>query len=342
MPIIHIALINDTFKNYIINKFNNKNHINIIDLDKYMIQILIKSESYQLYKEEYKIKGLKMKQFEKNYIFELRDNLYQYFEKLENDNKYNIVIGYNIFFNNISSYCNFNFNLKFFHYLNDKNIILQNIDFLYDNKNIDNIIQNIISNNINYFNDDIIKGYIPINFLNYQDINKKFCKYVEYLDNEDYIFINNIDEIIKIINKKIAIENPNKLYFASFSYFGSTQSLGKECDNIIKNDIIYAYSEIWIALISLFGNKITKGINNKKPFIGDLNNCIENNIKKIYLYEIIETEYYIPLINDKHIYKYYIHKYTFYNNFIIIENLEKFLNEQNINIIKFNSNNKLI
>jgi len=37
MPIIHIALINDTFKNYIINKFNNKNHINIIDLDKYMI-----------------------------------------------------------------------------------------------------------------------------------------------------------------------------------------------------------------------------------------------------------------------------------------------------------------
>jgi hypothetical protein len=265
--------------------------------------------------------------------------MFDYFENLSNDkNHFYILIGYNLLFNNFSSICHYEFYFKFYieSTINSINLI-NSINSINSNNlnnsndlnylNIDISIKDIIDNNFKLYYEEIVGGNIPINFLNYNDLNKKLDKYIDILKSENYIFISNIDEIIKIINKKKSISNPDKLYFASFELYENEY-------NVIENNIINAYTEIWLAIISLFGNNISKGFKNNKPYIHDYNNYILNNEKNIYLYEIYETKNFIPIVNDEYIYKYYIYNLTYFNDKIIITNLNEYF--ENLDIyIKF-------
>ena len=299
MTIIHITNINNNTKKYLIDKFSNKEKIKLIDLDDLNYKYLSEIISFNEYKISFKQKGIKTKQLEKDYIYKFKDDIFDYFENINNDDLFYIIMGYNILFCNMTSICYYDFYFK--------------ICIEYDDS--DTSIKNIIKNNLNLYYDDIINGYVPVTFLNYNDINKKFDKYIDLLKNENYIFIKNIDEIIKIINKKISIENPNILYILSFDSY----------DSVINDNIIYAFSEIWIGISFLFSKNITKGYKNNKPYIYDPSDSLINNKKDIFIYEIIDTNNFIPIVNNEYIYKYYTYNQSYFNNKNIINNVYKYL-----------------
>ena len=139
--------------------------------------------------------------------------------------------------------------------------------------------------------------------INYLDIYKKYIKYVDNIKNDNYLFIKDINEIIKIINKKILITNPDILYYASYSYY----------DNIIEEDIIYTYINYWLAIVSIFGNNITKNINNNNYILKDPKKLLNYSKKNIYIYEINNTDHFIPIVSNNYIYKYYIYKKCKFN-----------------------------
>jgi hypothetical protein len=255
MPLIHIVTSDLTLKNKIIDRFIKKKYIIVYDLDKIIYNILNKSPDFIEYKKCFKKKDILIKKNEKQFILYFKNYIFNLLNKLITYDNYIILIGYNIYFNNISTYFNFNYKIKIY-YDNEYNI------------------NEIINNNINLYNKEIINGEIPLNIINYYDINKKYLKYIENIKNENYIFINNIDEIINVINKKILITNPDKLYFASYSYF----------DDYIELNIINTYINIWLSIISLFGNKITKINNNNNFILKDPQELLIYSKKNIYIY----------------------------------------------------------
>ena len=304
MPLIHIITSDLNIKNILFNKLSNKKKFILYDLDQIIYNILQKSIDYKEYKKCYKSKDFLIKKNEKQFIIYFKNYINQILNKLNLSDNYILLIGYNIYFNNISTLFNFNSKIKIF----------------YDNEyNINNIIEN----NITLFKNDIINGEIPINFINYFDINKKYIKYIENLKNENYIFIKDVDEIIKIINKKILISNPDKLYYASYSYF----------DIYIEENIINTYINYWLAIVSIFGNKIIK-INDDNNFIlKDPNNLLNYSKKQIYIYEIDNTDNFIPIISNKYVYKYYIYNKCKFNKRIQINDLKSIFNDLKIKII---------
>ena len=303
MPLIHIITSDINIKNQIYNKLHNKKYI-LYDLDKIIYNILQKSKDFIEYKKCYKLKDILIKKNEKQFITYFKNYMEQLLNKLHLSENYIILIGYNIYFNNISSFFNFNYKIKIF-YDNEFNI------------------NHIINNNIDLYNKDISNGNIPINMINYLDIYKKYIKYVDNIKNDNYLFIKDINEIIKIINKKILITNPDILYYASYSYY----------DNIIEEDIIYTYINYWLAIVSIFGNNITKNINNNNYILKDPKKLLNYSKKNIYIYEINNTDHFIPIVSNNYIYKYYIYKKCKFNKRIQINDLKTIFNDLKIKII---------
>jgi hypothetical protein len=145
----------------------------------------------------------------------------------------------------------------------------------------------------------------------------------------------NFDKIIKIIDKKKIDINVNYLYIA----------LEDNIDKTIKvNNKYYCYCDKWIAIVMLLmtkckdSNMITKGyIKNTTPYIkennkGDINNMI-NKFNSIYLYEIINTKNFIPIINNDIIYKFYTTKNIVINDKIFINDIFDVLDSQNVKLI---------
>ena len=107
----------------------------------------------------------------------------------------------------------------------------------------------------------------------------------------------------------------NILYILSFDSY----------DSVINDNIIYAFSEIWIGISFLFSKNITKGYKNNKPYIYDPSDSLINNKKDIFIYEIIDTNNFIPIVNNEYIYKYYTYNQSYFNNKNIINNVYKYL-----------------
>ena len=304
MPLIHIITSDINIKNILFDKLSNKKYIILYDLDKIIYNILQKSIDYKEYKKCFKSKDLLIKKNEKQFIIYFKNYINQILNKLNSSENHILLIGYNIYFNNISTLFNFNCKIKIF-YDNEYNI------------------NNIIDNNITLFKNEIINGEIPVNFINYFDIYKKYIKYIENLKNENYIFIKDVNEIIKIINKKILVSNPEKLYYASYSYF----------DIFIEEEIINTYINYWLAIVSIFGNKIIKINNNNNFILKDPNNLLNYSKKNIYIYEIDNTENFIPIISNKYVYKYYIYKKCKFSKIIQVNDLKTIFSDLKIKII---------
>ena len=304
MPLIHIITSDIDIKNKLIDRFIKKKYIIIYDLDKIIYNILNKSLDFIEYKKCFKTKDILIKKNEKQFILYFKNYINQILNKLNTNDNYIILIGHNIFFNNITTYFNFNYKIKIF-YNNEFNI------------------NQIINNNIKLYCNEIMNGEIPINIINYNDITKKYIKYIENIKNENYIFLDNINDIIKIINKKILISNPDKLYYASYQYF----------DDHIELNVINTYINIWLSIISIFGNKIIKMNNNNNFTLKDPQGLLKYSKKNIYIYQIEETENFIPIINNKYVYKYYINNKCKFTKRIQINDLKTVFSDLKIKII---------
>ena len=304
MPLIHIITSDIDIKNKLIDRFIKKKYIIIYDLDKIIYNILNKSLDFTEYKKCFKTKDILIKKNEKQFILYFKNYINQLLNKLNTNDNYIILIGHNIFFNNITTYFNFNYKIKIF-YNNEFNI------------------NQIINNNIKIYCNEIMNGDIPINIINHNDITKKYIKYVENIKNENYIFLDNINDIIKIINKKILISTPDKLYYASYQYF----------DDHIELNVINTYINIWLSIISIFGNKIIKINNNNNFTLKDPQGLLKYSKKNIYIYQIEETENFIPIVNNKYVYKYYTNNKCKFTKRIQINDLKSVFIDLKIKII---------
>ena len=304
MPLIHIITSDIDIKNKLIDRFIKKKYIIIYDLDKIIYNILNKSLYFTEYKKCFKTKDILIKKNEKQFILYFKNYINQLLNKLNTNDNYIILIGHNIFFNNITTYFNFNYKIKIF-YNNEFNI------------------NQIINNNIKIYCNEIMNGDIPINIINHNDITKKYIKYVENIKNENYIFLDNINDIIKIINKKILISTPDKLYYASYQYF----------DDHIELNVINTYINIWLSIISIFGNKIIKINNNNNFTLKDPQGLLKYSKKNIYIYQIEETENFIPIVNNKYVYKYYTNNKCKFTKRIQINDLKSVFIDLKIKII---------
>jgi len=242
-------------------------------------------------------------------------------------NKYILLIGFISFFKNHRIYLNLNLNMKFF-------IKVEH----------NNHTKEIISYNLDNFKEDIITGNFDLNYLNPLFLTKKRNMIMNIYNKLGYMNLN-IDTILNIIELNIQFDIPDTLYFVSDIKYDKKIPINNLFFN--NNNYNIAFNEEWLALtspniqnlntlknININDFNIIKGISKKKSFIKINNDIIKYLKNKFYLYEIINTEFFIAYPSKKNIYKFITSKPIKFNRLLEINNLYNQIIDIGIDIIK--------
>jgi hypothetical protein len=294
--IAHIVGLPNIMKEQFINDFktfkNNKNTL-LVDLDNITMQIISDKDVVILYNklDELNDKKKGNKQFQKtvnNAIKDIESKINDFWKskidnfllKEINKNKNIICIGMSTYFKN--------------HKIGIK-IITPNKLFI--KLNLFENARCIIEENLDIHRDEIINGSFDLNYL---DVNYLVRRREDLQDiyNKMGYQLKSYNDICKISQLAMQEVIPDSLYFVDYN------EISKK--DIKKKKNITAYTSEWLAIVSILKNKITKGYQNKKPYIQELVlNGFEELNEPLYLYYTTDVESFMPEItNSNQIYKY--------------------------------------
>ena len=277
--ICHIVGLDPYSKELIIKNFVNSSQITILDLDK--LNELLFNDNQKIESIDKRLNALENKKNNKKLDSNEKEKLKFYKKKLNKlwkDNfkeelKKNIQpIQTKIL---LIGNCNLYNNVRVFHNINSKLKYIIKINY-------DTHIEKIISNHLERFKDDIIKGEFPLEYLSKDYLIKKRKQFNNYYITKGYS-TQTIDQIIFTIKSNITkynnLEIPINLYYASTDL----------CKNKIfpnKEDHFIAYSDDAYAILALLNNSLL--VNNEIKIHPTDIELINN---KIYLYKISSNNF---------------------------------------------------
>jgi hypothetical protein len=234
-----------------------------------------------------------------------------------------LLIGYLSFFKNHKIYLNLNIVPKFF----------IKVNYI-------NHAQSIIKYNIENLKNDIIDGTFDLNYLDINFLIKKRIQLQTIYTKIGYIIMN-LNSVINTIELNTQISIPETLYYASFKKY--------EKKIPIISNIINVYNKEWLALSSILNsdqyfvnknndeinsnlNNLEKGLNANGLFIKMTKEQTQKMSKPGYIYEIINTENFMPFPSKYNIYKYFTSKPIKINRVLYLDNVLIQLKHLNIKI----------
>ena len=309
----HIAGIPDHLKldlKSLIIKSNLNKVIELIDIDTITSQIIDDKNMELLFNKyefhiqrhqnktlsqmENKISLTKSKQIEKKMFMYWKAKMEYYINKISTkNNKQILLIGYVSFFKNHKINLNLNISPKFF-------LKVDHTDHA----------KSIIRYNLENSSTDIINGDFDLNYLNIDFLVKKRMQ-LHNIYSKIYYIPMGLSQIINTLELITQTSIPNVLYYASFIKYNKTIKINQSSQ-------ICAYIKEWLALSSVLStinnsNKtnddttstiIEKGTNNEKTYIKISKAQAKLLSDKAYIYEIIQTDIFVPYPTKKNIYKY--------------------------------------
>ncbi len=336
----HIAGLTDHTKHdfySIIKKSDLLSFIDIIDVDIItskiiedvnMEKIFAKYEYYiersknpNLSNAENKTALTKSKELEKKMFQYWKVRMEYYINKLvANSKKKILLIGYLSFFKNHRIYLNLNIVPKFF----------LKVEF-------QNHAKSIIAYNLENSKDDIIQGNFDLNYLNLDFLVKKRIQLQSIYTKISYIVMS-MTSIINTIELHLQTQIPQTLYYASFVKYDKKIP--------ILSNTIYTYPQEWLALSSILAtsdniNKLNddtqanveKGINKQGQTYIKLTKTQSKKMSTPgYIYEISQTENFLPFPTKNNVYKYFTVKPIKINRMLVIDNVLQQLKKLNIQI----------
>jgi hypothetical protein len=336
----HIAGLTEQSKEdlYIfLKKSSLKNYIEIIDVDIITNKIIgdtnmeILFSKFEYHSTRAKDKNLsqvetksslnKSKNLEKKMFQYWKVKMEYFINKISNKSKKKILlIGYLSFFKNHRININLNIISKFF----------IKVDY-------DQHAKSIIKYNLENSKEDIINGDFDLEYLNIDFLVKKRIQLQTIYTKINYVVLN-LTSIINILEIIIQTDIPNTLYYASFIKYDKKIP--------ILQNTIFVYTEEWLALSSILSsndnlNKINdvstnveKGLNKNGNLYLKLS---KDQIRKFnnigYLYEIVNTEIFLPFPTKNNIYKYFTVKPIKINRVLEINNIYNQIRQFNIDIL---------
>ena len=321
----------------IFNKSYLKKYIDIIDIDTITNKIiedqnmeilfskfeyhLTRSKDKNLSQTETKLSLTKAKNIEKKMFQYWKVKMEYYINKItSNSHKKILLIGYISFFKNHRININLDIIPKFF------------IKVEYNQH-----AKSIIKYNLEISKEDIINGDFDLNYLDIDFLVKKRIQLQNIYSKINYMQYS-LTSIINILELKYQIQIPDILYYASFIKYDKKIP--------ILQNMIYTYTEEWLALSSILCSEnnynriediptnVEKGINKNGGIYLKLS---KNKIKKFnnigYLYEITNTETFLPSPTKNNIYKYMTIKPIKINRVLQIDNIYNQIKQLKINIL---------
>ena len=279
-----------------------------------------RSKNQDLTSLENKTSAVKAKQLEKKMFQYWKVRMEYYINKLSSTSQKKIIlIGYLSFFKNHRIYLNLNIITKFF------------LKFNYTEH-----AKSIIKYNLESSKNEIIDGNFDLNYLNADFLIKKRIQLQNIYSKISYVVMS-LTSIINTLELYYQTSIPDVLYYASFNKYD------KKIPNMV--NIIHTYSQEWISLASIlssYNNKINdnqsfmnieKGINKKnEPYIKLTKEQSKMMNKSGYIYEISQTENFLPFPTKNNVYKYFTVKPIKFNRALEINNILIQLKKLSINI----------
>jgi len=283
-----------------------------------------KSKNQNLSQTENKLALNKAKQIEKKMFQYWKVRMEYYINKIIlSSTKKILLIGYLSFFKNHKIYLNLNIVPKFF----------IKVNYI-------NHAQSIIKYNIENLKNDIIDGTFDLNYLDINFLIKKRIQLQTIYTKIGYIIMN-LNSVINTIELNTQISIPETLYYASFKKY--------EKKIPIISNIINVYNKEWLALSSILNsdqyfvnknndeinsnlNNLEKGLNANGLFIKMTKEQTQKMSKPGYIYEIINTENFMPFPSKYNIYKYFTSKPIKINRVLYLDNVLIQLKHLNIKI----------
>jgi hypothetical protein len=336
--IAHISGLTDHTKQELYTLFNKstiKNNIDIIDIDiitKKIIEddnmniLFAKSETYLQKSKDCNISKISNKMY-LNKVKDLEKKIFQYWKvkieyfinKLIKNSRNNVIlIGYLSFFRNHNLRINLNIIPKFFIKVN-----------------YDQHAKQIIKSNLINSQDDIINGNFDLNYLSPDFLIKKRILLQNIYSKINYSIMS-VGSIFNTIELYTQTELPDILYYASFTKYDKKIPIINGIGSII------AYTNDWLALCSISNTQtksIEKGIKDNKPYIKltKSSDSTKDDVKILsksgYIYEITDTENFLPFPSKNNLYKYFTVKPIKINRVMHIDNILTKIKSLNINII---------
>lgn len=282
--ICHIVGLNPISKIQFLEKINNK-IFSIIDLDIINQEIFKNPDMDKLFKKYQKLKedkNEKYKEIDKKMTSFWEKNFLNLVAQDIPNKKKIIIIGNNNHYRQLS---------KKLHLPTTNKFLIKN--------NIKQDIKETIEYNITNHKKDIINGYFPINYLDYNYMLKKRISVDNSYKNSGYLE-KTIPQMIKILNllseKKIKSEG---LYISLRQPYNINSKIHPK-----KNSKIFGYSEPILALLGSFkwkDNEVVKSFdNNKVKLIENKKDSLLKLKKKRYLY-LVQKDSFIPHEKGKNI-----------------------------------------
>ena len=282
--ICHIVGLNPISKKLFINRLNNK-IFTIIDLDKINQEIFKNPDMDKLFQKYNKLKedkNDKYKEIDKKMTIFWEKNFLNLIQQNIPSKKKIIIIGNNNHYRKLS---------KKLHVPTTNKFIIKN--------NIKQDIRETIEYNLTNHKKDIINGYFPINYLDFNYMLKKRHSIDNSYKKSGYLE-KTIPQMISILNllsiKKIKGQG---LYISLRQPYNINSKIFPK-----KNSRIFGYSEPILALLGSFkwkDNEVIKSFNNNKVKLKEnKKDALLKLNKKRYLY-LVEKDSFIPHEKGKNI-----------------------------------------
>jgi hypothetical protein len=281
-----------------------------------------RSKDHSLSQMENKSALAKAKQLEKKMFQYWKAKMEYYINKIvSNTNKRILLIGYLSFFKNHRIYLNLDIKTKFF----------LKVDFVEHAKAI-------IKYNLENSKNDIIDGNFDLNFLDINFLVKKRIQLQTIYTKINYIIMS-LTNIIKTIELNIQTDVPDVLYFASFVKYDKKIP--------VMHNTIQTYQQEWLALSSILvsenansnsnsntntenNNGIEKGVRDGKAYLKMTKEQIKKMSKNGYIYEITNTDNFLPFPSKHNVYKYFTVKPVKINRMLELPNIVEQIRNLNI------------
>jgi hypothetical protein len=297
MIIGHIVGLTNEYKEQFITDISQFD-ISIVDLDQITLQIISDKNMVTLYNKLDEINISAKGRFATKAKKEIEMKINEYWKtkidnhliKEVNKGKQIICIGLSTYFKNHKIGIKIVTPIKLFIKLN-----------LYENA------KKVIKNNLDNNRNEIITGTFDLNYLNLDFLVRKREDLQNTYEKMGYQ-LKSYNDIYKIVQLGLHNIVPDALYFVDYKNMTKTE--------LAKKKNITGYTAEWLAIISTLKNSISKGFQNKKPYIKEIEaNAYEKLKEPVYLYYTTDTASFMPeLTNSAQIYKYIstkpIKKYT--------------------------------
>jgi len=196
--------------------------------------------------------------------------------------------------------------------------------------------KSIIRYNLKNSSEDIINGDFDLEYINSDFLIKKRMLLENIYIKLNYIRLSLLS-IINILELIYQVKIPNVLFYASFIKY--------EKKIPIMQNMIFSYNEEWLALSSILvsddntnklneiSSNVEKGMNKNGSYI----KLSKEQVKKFntngYIYEITNTDYFLPFPTKNNLYKYFTVKPIKINRVLYIDNIIDQLKHLKINIL---------